>query len=36
MIDQNIMERKIRVRLEDDRVVDYDVDDIRVLRATGN
>jgi cell fate regulator YaaT (PSP1 superfamily) len=36
VIDQNIMERKIRVRLEDDRVVDYDVDDIRVLRVTGS
>ena len=33
VIDQNTMERKVRVRLEDDRVFDYDVDDIRILRA---
>ncbi len=32
VVDQNIMERKVRVRLEDDRMLDYDVDDIRVLR----
>lgn len=32
VIDQNIMERKIRVRLEDARILDYDVEDIRVLR----
>lgn len=36
VIDQNIMERKIRIRLEDDRVLDYDVEDIRVLRMAGN
>jgi len=34
VIDQNIMERKVRVRLEDKRIFDYDVDDVRVVRAS--
>jgi cell fate regulator YaaT (PSP1 superfamily) len=32
VIDYNTMGRTVRVRLEDDRVLDYDVDDIRVIR----
>jgi cell fate regulator YaaT (PSP1 superfamily) len=32
VIDQNTLERKVRVRLEDDRVCNYDVDDICILR----
>jgi cell fate regulator YaaT (PSP1 superfamily) len=33
VIDQNIMERKVRVRLEDERILDYYVDDICILRT---
>ncbi len=33
VIDQNTMGRTVRVRLEDDRILDYDVDDIRILRS---
>ncbi|MBT3191957.1 MAG: stage 0 sporulation protein [Verrucomicrobia bacterium] len=34
VIDHNTMGRTIRVRLEDDRIVDYDVDDIQILRSS--
>ena len=34
VVDQNIMERKIRVRLEDKRIFDYDVEDVRVVRSS--
>ncbi len=33
VIDYNTMGRTVRVRLEDDRILDYNVDDIRVLRS---
>jgi cell fate regulator YaaT (PSP1 superfamily) len=33
VIDQNIMCRCVRVRLEDERILDYDVDDLRILRS---
>jgi cell fate regulator YaaT (PSP1 superfamily) len=33
VIDQNIMARQVRVRLEDERILDYDVDDLRILRS---
>jgi len=33
VIDQNTMCRTVRVRLEDDRILDYDIDDLRILRS---
>lgn len=34
VIEQNILERTLRVRLEDERILDYAVDDIRFLRSS--